>query len=223
MTKEEILTAIREVAEKLGHPPTFSQLEDMTPMRRRHIRKHFGNFLWALKECGLTGRFNIRKIPEDMLFLEWARVVRKLGSPSHCKIDQAGAQVPPSVHYQEKHLFRYPAAVEPPRQAAFLQRPQNSCQNIFVCGVSAWASCLPVVKTSADSRFSAASRLPSVSLLSSWFSPRNVILQMKKATRLGGSDWSKPLIFRTRFHKQFEPAGALACDGWCGTASCVTG
>jgi len=68
MTKEEILTAIREVAEKLGHPPTFSQLEDMTPMRRRHIRKHFGNYLWALQECGLTSRFNSRRIPEEMPF-----------------------------------------------------------------------------------------------------------------------------------------------------------
>jgi hypothetical protein len=70
MTKEEVLTAIREAAEKLGHPPTFSQLEDLTPMRRRHIRKHFRNYLWALQECGLTSRFNSRRIPEEMLFLE---------------------------------------------------------------------------------------------------------------------------------------------------------
>ena len=54
MTKEEVLTAIREVAEKLGHPPSFSQLEDMTPMRRRHIRNILATTLWALQECGLT-------------------------------------------------------------------------------------------------------------------------------------------------------------------------
>ena len=90
MTKEEILTAIREAAEKLGHPPTFSQLEDMTPMRRRHIRKHFRNYLWALQECGLTSRFNSRRIPEEMLFLEWARVARKLGKlPSMVEFEEA--------------------------------------------------------------------------------------------------------------------------------------
>ena len=37
----EVLTTIREVAERLGHPPTFIELETMTPLRRRAIRKHF--------------------------------------------------------------------------------------------------------------------------------------------------------------------------------------
>ena len=50
MTKEEILSAIREVANKLGHPPTFSQLEDMTPMRRRQHTEAF----WQLS-LGIAG------------------------------------------------------------------------------------------------------------------------------------------------------------------------
>lgn len=78
MTREEILTAIREVAEKLGHPPTFSQLEDMTAMRRRDVRRHFRTFNLALEESGVEQGFNSRRIPEHELFLEWAMIARKL-------------------------------------------------------------------------------------------------------------------------------------------------
>jgi hypothetical protein len=78
MTKEEILTAIREVAEKLGHPPSFSQLEAMTPLRRRTIRRHFGSYTWALLEAGVGSRYNAHLINTDELFAEWATVARKL-------------------------------------------------------------------------------------------------------------------------------------------------
>jgi hypothetical protein len=80
MNREEILTTIREVAEKLGHPPTFPQLEDMTPMRRRHIRRHFRTFAGALQESGVgvgDGDHG-RRIPDEVLFEEWATVARKL-------------------------------------------------------------------------------------------------------------------------------------------------
>jgi hypothetical protein len=112
MTKEEILTAIREVAEKLGHPPTFSQLEDMTPMRRRHIRKHFRNYLWALQECGLTSRFNSRRIPEEMLFLEWARVARKLGKlPSMVEFEGASQYTVGPYQRRCRHWTKVPEAM----------------------------------------------------------------------------------------------------------------
>jgi hypothetical protein len=81
MTREEILTAIREAAEKLGHPPTFSEMEDMTPMRRRHIRKHFGSYIWALKECDLKAGHNSRRIPVEALFTEWATVATPPAPP----------------------------------------------------------------------------------------------------------------------------------------------
>ena len=77
MTKEEILTAIREVAEKLGHPPTFPQLEDMTPMRRRGHPTTFSQFYRALEEA----EWDIGRQPPDPdkeLFEEWATVARKL-------------------------------------------------------------------------------------------------------------------------------------------------
>ena len=76
MTKEEALTMIREVAEKLGHTPSFAQLEQMTPLRRRAIRKHFGSYTWALQEAGLGYRYNAHLYSTDDLFAEWAMVAR---------------------------------------------------------------------------------------------------------------------------------------------------
>ena len=67
MTKEEALTMIREVAEKLGHTPSFAQLEKMTPLRRRAIRRHFGSYTWALQEAGLGYRYNAHLIQHRRL------------------------------------------------------------------------------------------------------------------------------------------------------------
>jgi hypothetical protein len=61
VTREEVLTTIREVAERLGHPPTFIELETMTPLRRRAIRKHFGSYTWALRESSRSGDLVIGK------------------------------------------------------------------------------------------------------------------------------------------------------------------
>jgi len=78
MTKEEALTMIREAAEKLGHTPSFGQLEQMTPLRRRAIRRLFGSYTWALQEAGLGYRYNANLYSTDDLFAEWAMVARKL-------------------------------------------------------------------------------------------------------------------------------------------------
>ncbi len=103
MNREEILTMIREVAEKLGHPPTFPQLEDMTPMRRRHIRKHFRSFTGALQESGVGVGEGCRRIPDAVLFEEWATVARKL------------KKLPSITQFQERS--KYSAA---PYQGRFL-------------------------------------------------------------------------------------------------------
>lgn len=80
MTKEEMKTMIRELAEKLGHQPNLVELQEHTPLRHWLIRKRFGNFTWALRECGLTGdRYKTQRIPMESLFTDWAEVARKLG------------------------------------------------------------------------------------------------------------------------------------------------
>jgi hypothetical protein len=77
--REQIMTRIRECAEKIGHAPSLTELQKTTNISMRQIRKNFGFYRRALEACGLqrTGAGYI--VREDVLFLEWAKVVRKLG------------------------------------------------------------------------------------------------------------------------------------------------
>jgi len=112
MTREEILTAIREAAEKLGHPPTFSEMEDITPMRRRHIRKHFGSYIWALKECDLKAGHNSRRIPVEALFTEWATVARRLNKlPSAAEFEERSKYSLAPFHRRYTHWTKVPGAM----------------------------------------------------------------------------------------------------------------
>jgi hypothetical protein len=109
MTREEILTAIREVAEKLGHPPTFPQLEDMTPMRRRDIRRHFRSFTGALEESGVGVGDNCRRIPDEALFEEWATIARKLKKlPSITQFDDRSKYTVAPYQGRFRHWSRVP-------------------------------------------------------------------------------------------------------------------
>ncbi len=53
MTKEEILVAIRECAEKIGHAPSLAELRLHTGVEERHVRKYFLRYQRALAECGM--------------------------------------------------------------------------------------------------------------------------------------------------------------------------
>jgi HNH endonuclease len=78
MSREEVVTIIRGLAEKLGHAPSLEELETMTKLRRGSIRRCFGTYMWALRECGLAPRNRPQTIPTDRLFAEWTAAVRKL-------------------------------------------------------------------------------------------------------------------------------------------------
>src|SRR5258707_10633364 len=57
MTREEILTAIRGLAEKLGRVPSLEELHTQTAVSRRGVRTHFTMYTNALAELGMeTGR-----------------------------------------------------------------------------------------------------------------------------------------------------------------------
>src|ERR1051326_3244424 len=74
--------------------------------------------------------------------------------------------------------------------------PKDICQNAFVGGVSAWASCLPVVKTSADVPASPPLReLPLGSLLSSCSFSNLVVF-----SRLW-FPWSRLVLFSSQIKK----------------------
>jgi hypothetical protein len=81
MTKQETMELIVGCAGELEHVPSFSEVVQMTPISRRQIRKHFGSYTRALRECNLerkeTGGGG-QKLPLERLFADWAGVVQRL-------------------------------------------------------------------------------------------------------------------------------------------------
>ncbi|MGZ4845199.1 MAG: homing endonuclease associated repeat-containing protein [Candidatus Angelobacter sp.] len=81
MSKQEIMEVIVGCADKLEHVPSFVEVVKMTQISRRQIRKHFGSYTRALRECNLqrkeTGGGG-QKLPLEKLFADWAGVVQRL-------------------------------------------------------------------------------------------------------------------------------------------------
>lgn len=81
MTKQEVKDAISGCAASLKHVPTLTQLVEMTPVSHRQVRRHFGGYARALRECNLPpqeiGR-GAEKLSLEKLFVEWAGMVRAL-------------------------------------------------------------------------------------------------------------------------------------------------
>jgi hypothetical protein len=78
MTKNEVVTAIVECTEKLGHVPSRNELRKHGHVSREHLRRHFGTYTQALEECKLKRRAVGGKLEMEALFLDWAGVVRAL-------------------------------------------------------------------------------------------------------------------------------------------------
>jgi len=81
MTKEEVMTAIRGCAEKMGRVPTFAEVRRATKLSKHAIRKNFISYARALGECGLERRGPGYEAAPSALFLDWAGLVRTLGKP----------------------------------------------------------------------------------------------------------------------------------------------
>ncbi|MBZ5504532.1 MAG: hypothetical protein LAO78_03495 [Acidobacteriia bacterium] len=78
MTKEEIKSVIVACAEKLGHVPSHSEITREALLSRRQIRRHFGTYTRALRECDMERRGGGHRYPLGKLFQDWAMVVRTL-------------------------------------------------------------------------------------------------------------------------------------------------
>jgi Homing endonuclease associated repeat len=81
MTRQEIKELIVGHTAELGHVPSFSEFVKKTQIARRQIRRHFGSYGLALKECNLersTTGGGGQKIPMDELFLDWVGVVQRM-------------------------------------------------------------------------------------------------------------------------------------------------
>ncbi|MBZ5492129.1 MAG: hypothetical protein LAO76_14445 [Acidobacteriia bacterium] len=77
-TKEEIMSAITRCAEKLGRVPSLTDLQRTSKVSESAIRKHFGKYSWALRDCKLRTEGDSRKADMPDLFRDWATVARQL-------------------------------------------------------------------------------------------------------------------------------------------------
>lgn len=78
MSKEEIIAAIKECADKLGRAPKFTELIQVYPAAKMGaIRKYLGTYTLALRESGMDCLGSGFEVPMDDLFRDWVQVVRK--------------------------------------------------------------------------------------------------------------------------------------------------
>lgn len=78
MTKQQIIDAVVECAEKLGHTPSHVELMQHTSVSRKQVRWHFGAYARLLQACNLAGSGSGYKVELDELFRDWAGIARDL-------------------------------------------------------------------------------------------------------------------------------------------------
>jgi Homing endonuclease associated repeat len=78
MTKRKIMSAITACAEKLGRVPSLIEVQRASKVTEKAIRKHFGKYSWALRDCKLRTEGDSRKADMRDLFRDWATVAREL-------------------------------------------------------------------------------------------------------------------------------------------------
>ena len=132
--REQIMTSIRECAEKIGHAPSLAELQRSTNISMRQIRRNFGVYRQALEACGLARTGAGYLVSENTLFLEWAKVVRKLG-----KIP-TGGEWEMSAQCSTTPLRR--------RYGAFSQVPQGMLEYARRSGLeSEWKDVMDIMST----------------------------------------------------------------------------
>jgi hypothetical protein len=78
-TKEEIISAIKACAAKLGHIPSQDEMKREKGISRRVFAMQFGNYTKALRACGFDGQGSGFMLSMEDLFKEWAGIVRECG------------------------------------------------------------------------------------------------------------------------------------------------
>jgi len=76
MTREEVIAAIQACTEKLGRVPTRVELAKLAGLSRHDVNRYFGNYMTALKECGLEKTGGGLKLGVERIFEDWTRTVR---------------------------------------------------------------------------------------------------------------------------------------------------
>jgi HNH endonuclease len=79
MTKEEMIAAVKQCAEKLGYPPSAPEFHKQTNVSKNDLRKTFGSYRRLLFASGLERQGCGYLVTMESLFLDWAETARKLG------------------------------------------------------------------------------------------------------------------------------------------------
>lgn len=79
MTKQQIMGAVLEWTEKLGHVPNHVELLKYAGVSRKAVRRHFANYREVLAECNLAGTGSGYKAELGEVFSDWAKLARELG------------------------------------------------------------------------------------------------------------------------------------------------
>ena len=79
MSRDEVMSVIRQTAEEKGRVPTLTELLEMKRLSQYDVRKHFGVYASALHACGLQGRGPGYELNMRQLFMDWAEVTRRAG------------------------------------------------------------------------------------------------------------------------------------------------
>ncbi len=93
VTKEEVVAAILDCTEKLGHVPSRNELRKHGRISREQLERHFGSFTKALHACDLKRRPASGKLEMEDLFADWASIVRLLG------------KLPTGYEYEERSKY----------------------------------------------------------------------------------------------------------------------
>jgi hypothetical protein len=95
MTREEIITIVKDCAARLGHAPTVAEFDELKQVSRHQIRAHFGTHRRMLFESGVEARGTGHPLSMAALFLDWASVTRSLGKvPSVVDYQRMGKYSP---------------------------------------------------------------------------------------------------------------------------------
>jgi hypothetical protein len=78
VTKEEIITAVRDCAATLGHAPNVAEFRTFTKISKNQIRKSFGTYTQMMAASAVQREGSGCVVELKSLFLDWAGVTRKL-------------------------------------------------------------------------------------------------------------------------------------------------
>ncbi len=129
MSKKQIIATLRKYANQLGRTPRAAEFHRHARLSPREMQRHFGTFSRLLKASGIERRGPGVPIGLEELFLDWARVARKLGKIP-AKTDYAAY----GTHSIRPFLRRYGAWSNVPRglrEFAVRQKLEQDWQDVL--------------------------------------------------------------------------------------------